>query len=999
MKKNSLIDRQGKIYKVFSDNKYVILSSLIAFLLTQLVAYCFDLIPYGNMTILRMDLYHQYGPLFGELYDRLTGGESLVYSWNSGLGETFLGNFFNYLSSPFSILVLLFGHKNITEAISCMIMLKAVFSAGTFTYYLKKSLNQHSAFTAGFGVLYAFCGYFVAYYWNLMWLDAIAFFPLVILGIENIINKGKPALYCIMLAVTMVSNYYMAYMVCIFSVLYFLCYYFANYPIGEKFDKLSQNKGVLQKLKNSLFVNSAVKFAFYSFVSACLAAFALLPLITVLSQSSATSGSMPTETAKYFTAFDFLANHLANANPTIRSSGDTVLPNVYCGILTVMLVPLYLYSKKITVREKVSNVVLLAVLYFSFNINIPNFIWHGFHFPNDLPYRFSFMYSFILLTLAVKALINISEYTSRQLLSVGIGVIAFMVLVEKITSVNIDDAAVLFSIVFSVGYVVILYLFKDKRFQASAVSVLLLCTVCSEVALGNTTKYSMNQPKGDYVQGYDDFRQLKSRLDEMNKNNLYRMEVTNSKTTMDPCWLGYNGVSVFSSMAYETVSNLQQQVGLYGNFINSYTYAMQTPVYNSMFGLKYIVKNDESIRINPNLLEEMFSVDDYTVYENKYPLSIAFAVNKAASGWDASIYDNPFMAQAEFFRLASGVNGVFTKLDIENTEYGNIDSFSDAAFEQGDFAFTKTENGKAANVSFEITPEKSQNVYIYIDCKELESVLVSGDGFSNSVEQLSEPHIYDVGFVEAGQSVFVELNFKLENNTGTLKFCAYGLENDKFEQGYKILSQNNFEITKNEETLVSGKLDAKYDGMVFTSIPYDANWRVYVDGKRLDRDSIYKVSDALLAFDITKGEHTVIFNYYPSGLVVGSVISCATIIIATVIIVLKRRKLLFFKKAKKSKWELAEEQNDFVITAQEVNASDVSQNENGEELKREISEAFEIDRAEADMLPDDLPPDDLPQDEPAPVPNTRPEEEKGEAETEDTAEPMPNESDDSGGIS
>lgn len=948
MAANELVNKKSKLYLLYDNNKYVLLSSLIALLISQLVAYCFDLIPYGDMTILRMDLYHQYGPLFGELYDRITSGESLIYSWNSGLGETFLGNFFNYLSSPFSIIILLFGHKNITEAISCMIMLKAVFSAGTFTYYIKKSLGQHNAFTAGFGVLYAFCGYFVAYYWNLMWLDAMVFFPLVILGIENIINKGKPALYCVSLAVIMVSNYYMAYMICLFAVVYFLTYYLANYPISKKFDELAGNSSPLFKIKNSLFLCSGIKFAFYSVVSACLAAVALLPLITVLSQSSATSGSMPEEVLKGFDAFDFLANHLASTQATIRSSGDDVLPNVYCGILTVFLIPLYLYSKKISIREKAAYIGLLAFLYLSFNINYLNFIWHGFHFPNDLPYRFSFMYSFILLVMAIKALINIREYTGRQLLSVGVGLIAFIILVEKITSKNVDDSSLIFSLVFSIGYVIILYLFKDKRFQASAVSVLLLCTISSEIALGNTDKYSMNQPKSDYIEGYDDFRAVKSKLDELNGETLYRMELTTSRTTMDPCWLDYNGISVFSSMAYETVANLQQQLGLYGNFINSYNYEMQTPVYNAMFGLKYIVKNDESIRMNSELMNELFSVNNYTAYENKYPLSVAFAVNKAASRFDASIYDNPLMAQSEFFRLSSGVDGVFTPLEISNITYGNIEEF-DGIPDDGVYSIKKIEGSQSGNVCFEITAAKTQNIYIYLDSKEIDSVLVSGDDFSNNVNQLTEPHIYDVGLVEKGETVFVDVNFNSESASGKLTFCAYGLENDKFVQGYKSLAKGNLNITNNSETTVTGKLTAENDSTVFTSIPYDINWRVYVDGKRLSRDEIYKISNALIGFDISSGEHTIIFDYYPSGLVVGGFITVVTVIISVLILILKKKELLFFKKARKSRWEIMDEQG-FVIDSEEFNISEFSsaQEPLTDEINQEISEVFELNGTEPD---------------------------------------------------
>ena len=167
----------------FKENKFIFISGLCALAVMVLVYFCYDLIPFGDMTILRMDLYHQYGPLFAELYDRITSGGSLLYSWESGLGGSFLGNFLNYMSSPLSWIILLFGHENITEAISTMILLKAVLSACTFSYYLKHSFRRNDITISAFGVLYAFCGYFVAYYWNVMWLDAMYLFPLIILGI------------------------------------------------------------------------------------------------------------------------------------------------------------------------------------------------------------------------------------------------------------------------------------------------------------------------------------------------------------------------------------------------------------------------------------------------------------------------------------------------------------------------------------------------------------------------------------------------------------------------------------------------------------------------------------------------------------------------------------------------------------------------------------------------------------------------------------------------
>ena len=176
-----------------------------------------------------MDLYHQYAPLFAELYDRIFQGKSLLYSFTSGFGSGFLGNYFNYLSSPTMLFVLIFGHANVPEAVAAMILTKASVSAFTFSYMLKRVTGKYDLSSTAFGLMYAFSGWFVAYYWNVMWLDAMSIFPLVVLGIYLIINKYKPMTYIITLALTLVTNYYMGYMVCILSVIMFLFLYFSQY--------------------------------------------------------------------------------------------------------------------------------------------------------------------------------------------------------------------------------------------------------------------------------------------------------------------------------------------------------------------------------------------------------------------------------------------------------------------------------------------------------------------------------------------------------------------------------------------------------------------------------------------------------------------------------------------------------------------------------------------------------------------------------------------------
>lgn len=914
--KTAKLKKQNSVLK---ENRFVFVSGLCALAVMVLVYFCYDLIPFGDMTILRMDLYHQYGPLFAEFYDRLTSGGSFLYSWESGLGGSFLGNFLNYLSSPLSFIVLLFGHENITEAISVLILIKAVFSACTFSYYLKNSFEKNDVTVAAFGVLYAFCGYFVAYYWNVMWLDAMYLFPLIILGIEKIIKRGRPALYCVTLALTFLTNYYMAYMVCIFSVLYFLTYYFANYPLSQKFTEpmadASKKPNIFQKLKNSVFFCAGWKFAFYSLLAVGLVAVILLPLVEVLSASSATSGSAPTDYKKYFTAFDFLANHLSATDPTIRSSGSDVLPNVYCGILTLLLVPLYLFCKKIPVREKIAYTCLLAVLYFSFAINYLNFFWHGFHFPNDLPYRFSFMYSFILLQMAYKAFIHLKEFSGKQILTVGISLVGFIVLAEKITSKNVDNVTLLISLVFAVGYTVILHLFRDRRFTASVVSVLLLCATVSEIALGNTNKYSMNQSKTNYASDYTAFREVKDKLDAEN-DSFYRMELTHLRTRMDPSWYNYNGVSVFSSMAYEKTANLQQDIGMFGNYINSYTYHLQTPVYNAMFGLKYIVDN-ESNSMNTLLYKELFTVDKFTAYENIYALPIAFACNSDVVDWTSDTHGDPFLAQQEWFYFATGVNNVFRKLPIQYADYDNVSELSDNELATGDMSFKKINSSANGSITLELKPERSENVYVYIKSSKIDTVTVTANLFSKTVNA-GDGYIVDLGLRAAGETITVTLPVKSTESEGSLEFYAYALDSSAFKKGYSLLAdEGQMDITSFNDTEIIGSLTANENEVVFTSIPYDENWYIYVDGKRVFKEDILAVSDGLLAFRVGAGTHTVTLRYASAGLSTGSIITIISILLATLLIIFRRREWFFYKANRIEKW------NRFSGTEDAVSADDI----------------------------------------------------------------------------
>ena len=891
-----------KLKSMLKDNKYVFTSGGIALFIILLVYFCYEIIPFGGSIIYRMDLYHQYGPLFSELYDRLVSGESLVYSWNSGLGNSFLGNFFNYLSSPISFIVLLFGHNNTFEAVAAMIAIKSVFSAMSMAYYLKKSQKANGFSISAFGIMYAFCGYFVAYYWNVMWIDAMYILPFIVLGIEKIIESGKCKTYIIALSLAIFSNYYIGFMLCIFSCIYFIYYYVCN-SSKTKSQKayLADEKNLFKKLKNSFFFNSGMRFALSSLAVGIILLFMLITLVHILNSSSATADTYPTTYKSYFNIFDFLANHFAGLEPTIRSSGEDVLPNVYCGMLTILLAPLYLFSKKISSTEKIASICILAILYFSFNINYLNFAWHGFHFPNDLPYRQSFIYSFILLIIAFKALKHIDEYNKKQILAVGIGVIAFVVLVQKIGSKNVDDFTVFVTIAVTVLMTIVLGLIVSKKAQVFALSIMLVCSVATEIIIANTDHYVANQSKESFASDYEDFKTVQNKVANNEISMFYREELSDSRARMDPCWYDYNGVSIFSSMAYEKTSNFQKDFGLYGNKINSYTYNPQSPVYNALFGVKYIYDKSDYIAENAYYsLKESGNL--FNAYENKYVLNLAFPVTNTVAHFDASLYHNPVDAQEDLFKIATGVEDVYNRITDFEIIYGNILSIDRYSINEGTFALNKVSDEYDGSITVDITAKDTSNIYIYVYSRNLDTVSILSPSYTNTMT-VNDGYILDLGSHKPNDLISVELPLKEDMSSASVDFVAFTVDHEKFIEGYKKLKEGQLEYTEFDETVIKGNFVAENDEILFTSIPYDESWNVYIDGEPVNKSDIFAISGGLLGINVTEGKHDITFIYEAQGLQEGIVISSLFIIILLIFYILLSNKMLFFRNKKKNLWE------------------------------------------------------------------------------------------------
>ena len=390
----------------------------------------------------------------------------------------------------------------------------------------------------------------------------------------------------------------------------------------------------------------------------------------------------------------------------------------------------------------------------------------------------------------------------------------------------------------------------------------------------------MSQQKPNFVNGYTEFRELKEKLDTVEGTDKYRMELTDINTLMDASWFNYNGVSVFSSMAYEKSANLQHNLGLNSNYINSYIYAPQTPVYNAMMSLKYLVNNDDSI-MNEQLFEKVAENDRFVAYRNNYYLPLAYCVSEEVEKWNPS-GTNPFEIQNDYWTRATDIGDVFKKIPATTYKTDNIRD--DDTLLSENFTYYKDAVNESGSIVRKYEIPESQNVYLYVDCQSAETFNISGTNGLSKTQAPDDPYVVDCGYFEKGEILTLEITIPADKESGYADIYAVGLDMTNFEAGYNKLSASAMNITEFTDTHIKGTVDVKASELVYTSINYDEGWEITIDGEKIEPVAI---GGALIGIDAAPGTHTIEMTYKPKGFMIGAIVSAGTLVafIAALVII------------------------------------------------------------------------------------------------------------------
>lgn len=852
--------RAGK--RFFYNNGYIILAFFVPVVLMAAAYGAVGFYPFGENQVAVIDMYHQYFPFLSELHQKLQNGGSLLYTWNGGLGTNFLALMSYYAASPLYFLTIFVPDDYLMEAITLIILIKIGLASAFMALYLRSMHKRCDCGTVAFSVLYGLCAYVMGYYWCLMWLDTVALLPLCILGLNRLLDRERILLYTLSITAIMITNYYTGGMVCIFILFYYPVLYFSR----------DIKRGALGCLRIT------GKAVLCSLTGIFMAGVTLFPTFLNMQNTYYIDSEMPEDSSFYHSLLDLATNLLPETQLTVREG----LPNIYCGLLCFMLAILFLALKSVSLRRKVLNCGLLAFLFLSLNWNKLDFIWHGLHFPNQLPFRYSFVVSFLLVILAYETFLNIREIAPKHigiLVAAGAG---YILLAQKLYEgdFSAEFAYVCLLLLFLYGGFLAAY--RTGLYHQKAMCLLLLLLVAGEM-VNNTADAVETVSYTNRAEYFSESREVKQLVRDRREQDrdFYRMEVSNPLILNSPMLYQYPGVSEFSSTVNGNVSYLMEHIGLEAEDAkNRYNYVMTTPVANAMLGIKYIISRGQPVENQPSL--ELTDGAELTgLYENQYALAVGYMANKEVlDSWDYT-QDNPFQVLNDFVNLATGEEApIFRPVGTPELTGSHV-----SLGEYYDGYVDCTAEGEDPDAQLVFTLPRDQQVYAFVEADGAESI--TAETPDQTPVQLREDcgAVVSLGACSAGETVAVNIDYSGED-AGGITARVYGMDQEAWDRAYAQLADECLRTDDFGDTFIKGSITAAEGGVFLTSIPYEKGWTLKVDGKEQE---IEPLADALLAVPMKAGQHTVELTYCPDGLKQGILVSLCGIGILLALCFIRRR--------------------------------------------------------------------------------------------------------------
>ena len=835
--------------------------------------------PFGNSSILTVDMGQQYIDFYSYFRNTLLHHFSeLFYSFQNTLGGGMWGTWAYYLFSPFNLILLFTPGKWLTFGVMLVTLLKIGCSGWTFSKLLLKEKWQKGYLVPALSITYALNGFVVANMLNIMWLDAVVFLPLVVLGIENLFDNHSKWVYPVFLAIVLVTNYYMGYMVCIFAVLYFI------WAFVRHSDQIQSKWKVIRS------------FIGRSLLSAGMAAIVLLPTFFEILGTKAQYNTKSFQWKFDYSPWKMLPKFLVGGFNFDQMPKGT--PNIFVGTLVLIGIVCYFTSKRIKTKEKVATFGVSAFFVLSLCYQPLDLFWHAMQFPVWYPYRFSYIVCFWLILIAARGLLKLERLSRLQLILCIImlgGIVEYSFFNIKkfgfLKSTNIVISSVII-----LGFLILLSYPIKKWLKLSLLAL-------TTVEIGANATLSLNPI--DYVKQSDFAGYISAVNDALKdirpgKNEFYRISKTFERSKDDPMQCNYYGTDEFNSMLYPKTSEFMNKIG--NSSGDNYTaYSNGTLFTDSFLGIKYMMNQTDasssvltpySTRMDLANDPQVNGTEKVSIFQNLKVLPLGFAASP-------DILDVKLQTAAPIQNqnaIAAGLTGD-KNLKIFGT-YKNLSVVYSNLKDEGNNNYTKLNQNQAATIEMPFTPKTNNPYYLTI-----------GPAFSNSaasfainnqsITQTSDFNSPMVLNVSPGNQKGKKqtLTITLGNNSLQLdSFALYYLNMKKYDSVINKLNDHPFKITHFSNTKISGTIDTPKKQVLMTTIPAQKGWHVKVDGKTVKTKTAL---NEFLAVPLSAGKHKVTFTYCPPYLILGTIITIGSI--GILVVLNKKDKQKAKKDAKSSK--------------------------------------------------------------------------------------------------
>ena len=330
--------------------------------------------PFGAQSFLADDLRYQYIDFFTWYRNLLNGQGSIFYSFAQGMGSNTWGLYSYYLASPFNLVTLLFDQDHLTLAIYVIVALKLGCMQLAMTWYLKKRFSLSPVWALTLGLCYTWSTWTVTNLRNPLWLDALIILPLAAWCCHKLIRDGSFAPLAAVIAIDVITCWYMAYITLLFLCL-FVLFELADHVISGA------------RISVHWIAGRAGRFTLAIVLGLLLSSWTFVPTVLAMLGGSGSSQISPLASTPRAILQGFLPSQWA----------PDAVPQFFAGVIPLALSVCFLLTPKVDWKFKLLSFTFLAFMVASSAFGALQFVWCGMRVPNGFYSRTAFLFTFLLI--------------------------------------------------------------------------------------------------------------------------------------------------------------------------------------------------------------------------------------------------------------------------------------------------------------------------------------------------------------------------------------------------------------------------------------------------------------------------------------------------------------------------------------------------------------------------------------------------------------------------